>query len=142
MRVIIRSFSESSLMKGCRSGCTGPVVPSHVYLCFRAPWRKGHKNRVTRVSTFLETGTATDTGCLVRDTVGPAKVRFGGRQMEGYRFVLCVLEGVAVGHDTVVRHRCHNRRCFNPDHLQFGTQADNKRDDWEFAANGVDFDLL
>ncbi|WP_157946938.1 HNH endonuclease [Thalassobius sp. I31.1] len=62
--------------------------------------------------------------------------------MEGYRFVLCVLEGVAVGHDTVVRHRCHNRRCFNPDHLQFGTQADNKRDDWEFAANGVDFDLL
>ncbi len=101
-----------------------------------------HEEALDRVSTFLETGTRTDTGCLVRDTVGPAKVRFGGRQMEGYRFVLCVLEGVAVGHDTVVRHRCHNRRCFNPDHLQFGTQADNKRDDWEFAANGVDFDLL
>jgi hypothetical protein len=27
-------------------------------------------------------------------------------------------------------------------HLQIGTQADNKRDDWEFAAGGVDFDLL
>jgi hypothetical protein len=30
----------------------------------------------------------------------------------------------------------------NPDHLQFGTQADNKRDDWEYWAGGVDFELL
>ena len=80
--------------------------------------------------------------CLTRTTAGPAKVRFLGRQLAAYRFVLCVVEEVAVGTSTVVRHRCHNRRCFNPEHLEFGTQADNKRDDWEFAANGVDFNLL
>lgn len=44
--------------------------------------------------------------------------------------------------DRVVRHRCHNRLCINPEHLALGTQADNKRDDWENWAGGVDFDLL
>lgn len=44
--------------------------------------------------------------------------------------------------DNVIRHRCHNRLCINPDHLTIGSRADNKRDDWEFLANGVDFNLL
>jgi hypothetical protein len=28
----------------------------------------------------------------------------------------------------IVRHRCHNKRCINPDHLQLGTQKENIRD--------------
>ena len=44
--------------------------------------------------------------------------------------------------DRVVRHRCHNRLCVNPDHLEIGSQADNKRDDWEHWAYGVDWDYL
>ncbi|WP_223228363.1 hypothetical protein [Roseovarius litoreus] len=35
-------------------------------------------------------------------------------------------------------HRCHNRTCITPEHLQIGSQADNKRDDWENWAYGVD----
>ncbi|WP_121095621.1 HNH endonuclease [Roseinatronobacter ekhonensis] len=44
--------------------------------------------------------------------------------------------------DEVVRHRCHNRRCINPEHLTLGSKADNKRDDWDYSANGVDFWIL
>lgn len=31
-------------------------------------------------------------------------------------------------HGTVVMHKCDNKRCVNPDHLQLGTQSDNIRD--------------
>jgi hypothetical protein len=31
-------------------------------------------------------------------------------------------------HGTVVRHKCDNRLCVNPDHLELGTQKDNVRD--------------
>jgi hypothetical protein len=31
-------------------------------------------------------------------------------------------------HGTVVMHKCDNRLCVNPDHLELGSQADNVRD--------------
>jgi hypothetical protein len=43
--------------------------------------------------------------------------------------------------DDVVLHRCHERRCINPQHLTIGSRADNKRDDWEHWANGTDYQL-
>jgi hypothetical protein len=42
----------------------------------------------------------------------------------------------------VVRHRCNNRLCINPEHLIAGTHADNLQDEHDFRANGVDFSLL
>jgi len=72
----------------------------------------------------------------------PRKTRFHGRQVAAYRFVYCVLNQEVVSENIVVRHQCHNRRCINPAHLCLGTRADNKRDDWGFLANGVDFELL
>ncbi|WP_394356591.1 HNH endonuclease [Sedimentitalea todarodis] len=52
------------------------------------------------------------------------------------------LSEIATAPHQVVRHRCHNRRCVNPEHLVIGTRADNLRDEWDRQANGVDFNLL
>ncbi len=95
-----------------------------------------------RALSLLNEARLTDKGCLVTDTSAPRKVRFHGRQLAAYRFIHCVLSGTAAGFAEVVRHRCHNRLCINPDHLQIGSRADNKHDDWAFKANGVDHRML
>jgi len=53
-----------------------------------------------------------------------------------------VLNRAVLREDEVVRHRCHNRLCINPEHLEEGSMADNKRDDWDHWANGTDHRLL
>jgi hypothetical protein len=58
------------------------------------------------------------------------------------RFVYCVVNREVIGERVVIRHRCHNELCCRPDHLQMGSAADNKRDDWEYWANGVNYQLL
>ena len=95
-----------------------------------------------RALSLLEKTVRDENGCMVTDTAEPRKVRFRCRQLYGYRFVHCVLERRPASRDEVIRHRCHNRRCLNPDHLEPGTQADNKRDDWALWSDGVDPDFL
>jgi hypothetical protein len=34
-------------------------------------------------------------------------------------------------HGGVIRHKCNNRRCCNPDHLELGTQGQNVSDMWK-----------
>ena len=95
-----------------------------------------------RALSLVEEGRRTETGCIVTSTAYPRKVTFRGRQTYAYRFVHCVLEKEIAGRDQVVRHLCHNRLCLNPHHLTLGTQADNKRDDWEHWAGEVDYTFL
>jgi hypothetical protein len=95
-----------------------------------------------RASQLLAAGVVTETGCIVTPTAARRKVRFNGRQTTAYRFMLCVMTQTAASFDEVVRHRCHNGLCINPDHLEFGSRAENKHDDWQAAAYGVDFDLI
>jgi hypothetical protein len=96
----------------------------------------------SRAFTLVEDGVAAETGCIETPTLGARKVRFRGRQMPAYRFIYCVLNEVAAGYDDVVRHRCDNRRCINPDHLEIGSRGENLQDERDFSANGVDFTLL
>jgi hypothetical protein len=42
----------------------------------------------------------------------------------------------------VARHRCHNPPCINPEHLELGSQADNRQDDFDREAGGVSYELL
>ena len=96
----------------------------------------------SRAFTLVEQGQVADTGCIETPTLGARKVRFKGRQMPAYRFIFCVLNEAVAGYDDVVRHRCDNRRCINPDHLELGSRGENLQDERDFSANGVDFSLL
>ncbi|WP_139196289.1 HNH endonuclease [Salinihabitans flavidus] len=65
-----------------------------------------------------------------------------GTQKENRLDLRVALKKGAGQRDQVVRHRCHNRRCVNPEHLEEGSRADNVRDERERRANGVDPALL
>jgi hypothetical protein len=109
-------------------------------------WTDIHANHAEeaqqRALSLVASGMTTETGCIVTNTQAIRKVRFKGEQYAAYRFIYCTLNDVTPSFDEVIRHRCHNRRCINPAHLDIGSRADNKHDDWAYAANGVDFDYL
>lgn len=95
-----------------------------------------------RALSLVAEGNRTDDGCIVTPTKAIRKVRFRGNQYPAYRFIYCALNEIAPSFEQVVRHRCHNRRCINPDHLTIGSRADNKQDDWDYQANGLDMAFL
>lgn len=109
-------------------------------------WTEIHANHAEearqRALSLLAEAIRTDTGCIQTNTKEVKKVRFKGHQYAAYRFIYCVMNHATPSFEEVIRHRCHNRRCINPKHLETGSRADNKQDDWDFEANGVDFDLL
>jgi hypothetical protein len=109
---------------------------------FRDIFENKHEEARERAFSLLAEGVLTDEGCIVTDTQTPRKLHFNGKQLTAYRFIHCILEREIASSEDVVRHRCANRRCIKPEHLELGNQGDNKRDDWEHWANGVDFNLL
>jgi hypothetical protein len=48
-----------------------------------------------------------------------------------YRFVALVLSAILPYKGEVVKHRCHNRKCIRPEHLQIGLPEENRADDAE-----------
>ena len=95
-----------------------------------------------RVQQLLDEAEEDENGCVVTATAQPRKLRFHGGQDRAYRFVYCVLHRLAANSEQVIRHRCHNNLCINPQHLDIGTRADNLRDEMERRANGVDWQSL
>ena len=96
----------------------------------------------SRAFALIDEGVVAETGCIETPTLGARKIRFKGRQIPAYRFIFCILNQVVAGYDDVVRHRCDNRCCINPDHLELGSRGENLQDERDFDANGVDFTLL
>lgn len=109
---------------------------------FAAVLAQYKEEALKRASSLVAQGIIAKTGCIETPTLDARKVRFKGRQLPAYRFIFCILNGVAAGYDDVVRHRCNNRRCINPDHLELGSRGENLQDERDFSANGVDFSLL
>ena len=101
-----------------------------------------YEEALSRVNSLLSGTTSDENGCWVRATARRPKMKFRGRQVSAARFVYCVLHREVISERVVIRHRCHNERCCRPEHLQSGSARDNKQDDWDYWANGVNYDLL
>jgi len=54
--------------------------------------------------------------------------RLDGRSWRAHRYAWERANGRAVPDGLVVMHKCDNRACVRPDHLEVGTQLDNRRD--------------
>ena len=74
----------------------------------------------------------TNNGCWVctshkKNKRGYYNMMIKGQPMLLHRFIYEELFGF-IGKDLVVRHKCDNPSCINPEHLEIGTQKDNMRD--------------
>ncbi len=71
-------------------------------------------------------------GCIeftgYRDRIGYGTIRGNnGKKQQAHR-VSWELRHGPIARGMVVRHKCDNPPCCNPDHLEIGTHADNSRD--------------
>ena len=57
-----------------------------------------------------------------------AEVFTGKKAVYAHHFALRAERGVVVPPGAVVRHKCDNKLCVNPDHLVIGTQRENMKD--------------
>lgn len=62
------------------------------------------------------------------DRDGYARIDRYGREWQMHRYVYAITYNVIIEPGMVVRHKCDNPSCINPEHLELGTQAENMRD--------------
>lgn len=74
------------------------------------------------------------TGCLewigFKSRDGYGIVHRQGKLLKAHRLAFCEANNKTLAdiHGLVVRHKCDNRKCLNPEHLELGTSVDNTRD--------------
>lgn len=63
--------------------------------------------------------------------LGYGRFSYNGKTEQAHRMSALLsgkIQQLKATRDTYVLHKCHNRKCVNPDHLYVGTQKDNVRD--------------
>ena len=67
-------------------------------------------------------------------SAGYGQVTINGKSKNVHK-VMYVLHHGEVENKTVIRHKCHNRKCCNPDHLESGSYKDNFHDSYDTHMN-------
>ncbi len=69
-------------------------------------------------------------GCVTWNSKTRPSWSYKGVRMPLYRWACLAAhnESIGVGEDRVARHKCDNEKCFNPQHLHWGTRGENNGD--------------
>lgn len=75
----------------------------------------------------------TETGCWENvshsvDKDGYGKIQINGKSLRIHRLVYCLENKVSLLETEIIRHKCDNPLCFNPEHLEIGTIQENVND--------------
>lgn len=62
------------------------------------------------------------------DRDGYARIDRNGREWLMHRYIYSITYQVIIEPGMVIRHKCDNPSCINPEHLALGTQLENMRD--------------
>lgn len=91
-----------------------------------------------KLTMLLSKTITTPEGCmewqLYKDKDGYGKVKFEGTQRGAHRIALFYSTGVM---GAVAMHKCDNPSCINPQHLKWGTIAENNADMKAKGRNGL-----
>lgn len=124
----------------CACGCGGTTSQikvnnsfcGHVKGQFRR-FIKGHQSRTPKptLSQMKERTVEAANGCwewvAAKAAQRYAFLQHEGKNILGHRYVYELTHG-SIPDGMVVRHKCDNKCCINPEHLELGTNADNMRD--------------
>jgi hypothetical protein len=79
-----------------------------------------------KVHATILTAQQTEDGCLeLGKDNEPKRIAWRGHRQKVYQLIAWAVAGDIPRHGLVVRHKCDNRLCINPDHLEVGTQSAN-----------------
>ena len=81
-----------------------------------------------QIRLLLDQAKASKEGGLAAAVVRPRRISVRGKQIYAYQLVYWAGNALIPSDNDVVRHKCHNRLCVNPQHLTHGTQLENVND--------------